>query len=68
VYNSILEEGNRLHGKTITVINRSEVVGRPLAALMANDGATVISVDLDSTLLFSRGLFKYLILKALDYA
>lgn len=68
MYNSILEEGNRLHGKTITVINRSEVVGRPLAALMANDGATVISVDLDSTLLFSRGLFKYLILKALDYA
>jgi methylenetetrahydrofolate dehydrogenase (NAD+) len=68
VYNSILEEGNRLHGKTITVINRSEVVGRPLAALMANDGATVISVDLDSTLLFSRGLFKFLILKALDYA
>lgn len=31
----------------ITVINRSEVVGRPLAALLANDGARVLSVDID---------------------
>jgi len=30
------------------VINRSEVVGRPLAALLANDGARVFSVDIDS--------------------
>lgn len=34
----------------ITVINRSEVVGRPLAALLANDGARVISVDIDCKL------------------
>jgi len=27
---------------------RSEVVGRPLAALLANDGARVLSVDIDS--------------------
>lgn len=27
---------------------RSEVVGRPLAALLANDGARVFSVDIDS--------------------
>ena len=27
----------------------SEVVGRPLAALLANDGARVFSVDIDST-------------------
>jgi methylenetetrahydrofolate dehydrogenase (NAD+) len=29
--------------------SRSEVVGRPLAALLANDGARVFSVDIDST-------------------
>lgn len=55
VYNGILAEGNRLHGKTITVINRSEVVGRPLAALLANDGARVFSVDIDGVQLYSRG-------------
>ncbi|KAH9482365.1 Methylenetetrahydrofolate dehydrogenase [NAD(+)] [Psilocybe cubensis] len=48
VYNKILPYGDRAYGKTITVINRSEVVGRPLAALLANDGARVISVDIDS--------------------
>jgi methylenetetrahydrofolate dehydrogenase (NAD+) len=55
IYNSILPYGNRLFGKTITVINRSEVVGRPLAALLANDGAKVYSVDLDGVELFTRG-------------
>lgn len=55
VYNNILPYGNRLHGRTITVINRSEVVGRPLAALLANDGASVYSVDLDGIQLFTRG-------------
>jgi len=55
VYNSILTYGNRLHGRTITVINRSEVVGRPLAALLANDGASVYSVDIKDVQLFTRG-------------
>lgn len=55
IYNSILPYGNRLFGKTITVINRSEVNGRPLAALLANDGATVYSVDLTGVQLFTRG-------------
>jgi methylenetetrahydrofolate dehydrogenase (NAD+) len=36
-----------VNSKVITVINRSEVVGRPLAALLANDGARVLSVDID---------------------
>ncbi|KAI9098719.1 hypothetical protein DFS34DRAFT_618695 [Phlyctochytrium arcticum] len=54
-YNPILEYGNRLHGKTITVINRSEVVGRPFAALLANDGARVYSVDVDGIMEFHRG-------------
>lgn len=55
IYNSILPYGNRLFGHTITVINRSEVVGRPLAALLANDGATVYSVDVTGVQIFSRG-------------
>ncbi|KZO98122.1 NAD(P)-binding protein [Calocera viscosa TUFC12733] len=48
VYNKLLRYGDRAYGKTITIINRSEVVGRPLAALLSNDGARVFSVDIDS--------------------
>ncbi|KAL7761924.1 hypothetical protein ACKLNR_008459 [Fusarium oxysporum f. sp. zingiberi] len=55
IYNPILASGNRLFGKTITVINRSEVNGRPLAALLANDGATVYSVDVTGVQIFTRG-------------
>ncbi|WWD06644.1 hypothetical protein V865_004737 [Kwoniella europaea PYCC6329] len=54
VYNKMLEYGDRARGKVITVINRSEVVGRPLAALLANDGARVISVDIGSIVEFSK--------------
>ncbi|OAL07111.1 NAD(P)-binding protein [Phaeosphaeriaceae sp. SRC1lsM3a] len=56
IYNTILPYGNRLHGRTITVINRSEVVGRPLAALLANDGACVYSVDINDVQEFTRGV------------
>lgn len=55
IYNTILDYGKRLHGRRITVINRSEVVGRPLAALLANDGAEVYSVDISDVQRFSRG-------------
>lgn len=55
IYNPALPYGNRLFGRTITVINRSEVVGRPLAALLANDGAKVYSVDINDVQLFTRG-------------
>ncbi|KAA1473389.1 NAD(P)-binding protein [Dentipellis sp. KUC8613] len=48
VYNALLPYGDRAYGRTVTVINRSEVVGRPLGALLANDGARVFSVDIDS--------------------
>ncbi|TFL05737.1 methylenetetrahydrofolate dehydrogenase [Pterulicium gracile] len=48
IYNRLLPYGDRAYGKTITVINRSEVVGRPLAALLSNDGARVLSVDIGS--------------------
>lgn len=54
VYNSILPYGQRAYGRTVTVINRSEVVGRPLAALLANDGARVFSADIDNIQEFSR--------------
>ena len=50
-----LPYGDRLSGHTITVINRSEVVGRPLAALLANDGASVYSVDITGVQQFTRG-------------
>merc|ERR1719506_1307530 len=39
----------------IVDVNRSEVVGRPLAAMLANDGAKVYSVDIDNVYIFSRG-------------
>ena len=55
IYNTILPYGNRLFGHSITVVNRSEVVGRPLAALLANDGACVYSVDLNGVQQFTRG-------------
>lgn len=55
IYNTILPYGNRLFGHTICVVNRSEVVGRPLAALLANDGACVYSVDITGVQKFTRG-------------
>jgi methylenetetrahydrofolate dehydrogenase (NAD+) len=55
VYNSLIPYGNRLYGKTITIVNRSEIVGRPLAALLANDGATVYSFDITGAQRFTRG-------------
>lgn len=55
VYSTLLDYGNRMYGKQVVIVNRSEIVGRPLAALLANDGATVYSVDLDGTQKFTRG-------------
>lgn len=55
VYDSSLQVGDRMRNKTVVVVNRSEVVGRPLAAMLANDGATVYSIDIDSIYMFRRG-------------
>lgn len=55
VYDKTLPVGNRLEDVTITVVNRSEIVGRPLAAMLANDGAEVYSVDIDSIFRLTRG-------------
>mmetsp|Transcript_24416 Transcript_24416/g.43737 ORF Transcript_24416/g.43737 Transcript_24416/m.43737 type:complete len:368 (-) Transcript_24416:290-1393(-) len=47
--------GRHMEGKTVSIINRSEIVGRPLAAMLANDGADVYSIDIDSIYLFRGG-------------
>ena len=50
---SRIGERKPLAGVRACVFNRSEVVGFPLAAMMANDGAEVVSFDLDGALLFA---------------
>jgi methylenetetrahydrofolate dehydrogenase (NAD+) len=55
VYDEQLPVGGRMSGKIVTVINRSEIVGRPVAAMLANDGADVYSVDIDSIYLMRKG-------------
>ncbi|MEL6349868.1 MAG: tetrahydrofolate dehydrogenase/cyclohydrolase catalytic domain-containing protein [Myxococcota bacterium] len=50
-----MDESGHLTGQTITVFNRSEVVGRPLASMLANDGATVYSFDVHGPLKLSPG-------------
>jgi methylenetetrahydrofolate dehydrogenase (NAD+) len=55
VYNPVIPYGNRLYGRTIAVVNRSEIVGRPLAAMLANDGAKVYSIDVNGIQIFTRG-------------
>lgn len=41
-----------LTGVTACVMNRSDIVGRPLSAMLANDGARVYSLDLHGTVVF----------------
>jgi methylenetetrahydrofolate dehydrogenase (NADP+)/methenyltetrahydrofolate cyclohydrolase len=41
-----------ISGKVVTIFNRSEVIGRPLAVMMSNDGARVYSFDLNGALEF----------------
>ena len=47
--------GSGMEGKVCSVVNRSEIVGRPLAAMLANDGATVYSIDIDSIYVMRKG-------------
>lgn len=54
-YDKTKVAGKQTEGKTVTIINRSEIVGRPLAAMLANDGADVYSVDINSIYLFKGG-------------
>lgn len=54
-YDKLKPLGRHMDGRVVTIINRSEIVGRPLAALLANDGADVYSVDINSIYLFRGG-------------
>lgn len=45
-------------GRRVCIFNRSEVVGRPLATMMANDGAEIVSFDVDGPLLFVPNEFR----------
>jgi 5,10-methylene-tetrahydrofolate dehydrogenase/methenyl tetrahydrofolate cyclohydrolase len=45
-----------LAGVTACVINRSEIVGRPLSAMLANDGARVFSFDVDGCQVFEPAI------------
>ena len=45
-----------LEGVTACVINRSDIVGRPLSAMLANDGARVYSLDLSGTVVFEPAI------------
>jgi len=38
--------------QTISIVNRSEILGRPLAVMLAQKGATVYSIDINSILQF----------------
>lgn len=54
-YNKSQPIGKQLTGRTAVVYNRSEVVGRPLAAMLANDGAVVFSIDVTGMLRYTAG-------------
>lgn len=54
-YDAHLPFGKKMEGRTVSVINRSEIVGRPLAAMIANDGAKVFSIDINSIYVFEGG-------------
>lgn len=45
-----------ISGRKVTIFNRSEVIGRPLAVMMSNDGAEVTSFDEYGCMGFSQGL------------
>lgn len=54
VFHTLAQAGVPRSG-TVTVVNRSETVGRPLAAMLANAGATVYSADIGGVQLWRRG-------------
>ena len=48
-----------LQGVTACVFNRSDLVGRPLAAMLANDGARVHSLDIDGAVTFEPAIGRH---------
>jgi methylenetetrahydrofolate dehydrogenase (NAD+) len=53
VYRAGAAVGEQLAGRCACIVNRSEVVGRPLASMLAHDGAEVFSVDIDGVLRYA---------------
>ena len=51
-----INQDKPISGKTVTIFNRSEVIGRPLAVMMSNDGARVLSFDLQGPLIFEAAI------------
>ena len=41
-------------GQTVSVVNRSKILGRPLATMLASSGANVYSIDVDTILQFQQ--------------
>ena len=63
--------GTQLSGTNVAVFNRSDVVGKPLAAMLYNDGATVYSIDVNNVMLYTADGFSptsMTILNVLDIA
>lgn len=48
-----------LEGVTACVFNRSDLVGRPLAAMLANDGARVHSLDITGSVTFEPAIGRH---------
>ena len=46
------EQNKCWRDQTISIVNRSEIMGRPLAVMLAEKGATVYSIDIESILQF----------------
>ncbi|KAF3388977.1 Methylenetetrahydrofolate dehydrogenase [NAD] [Penicillium rolfsii] len=54
IYDQAVPETSRLRNQTICIINRSDIVGLPLAELLASQGARVYSVDIEDVRIFQR--------------
>ncbi|KAI8334879.1 hypothetical protein BD560DRAFT_451165 [Blakeslea trispora] len=53
-YDTRLPWCERLRGTNVTIINRSKIAGGPLAAILANEGANVFSIDMESIQVFEK--------------
>lgn len=54
IYDQAVPEAAQLRNQTICIINRSDVVGKPLAELLASQGARVYSVDIEDVRIFQQ--------------
>ena len=62
----VYKKDTKLQNHIVTIINRSEIVGRPLAMMLSNDGATVYSVDINTIYLLTNDL-KYEEIEYVEY-